>query len=125
DRAQAEQARADGDRPRARGRAGARDGDVPRDQLAARPARPPRRERAAGRRGGGADRDLERRAPGEGARLRRLRRRPGAARVAHRGAGREHAHVATAAEADEEVTSRLRAVVFDLWNTIAEWPHER
>ena len=36
----------------------------------------------AGRRGRRADRDLERRAPAEGARLRRLRRRPGAARLA-------------------------------------------
>ena len=41
----------------------------------------------------------------------------------HRRAGREHAHLGTAEEADEEVTPRrYRAVVFDLWNTIAEWP---
>jgi hypothetical protein len=32
--------------------------------------------------------------------------------------------VGAAAEIDEEVTPRrLRAVVFDLWNTIAKWPH--
>ena len=51
------------------------DGDVPRDQLAARPARPARRERAARRRGRGDARDLERRALDEGAPLRRSRRR--------------------------------------------------
>jgi putative hydrolase of the HAD superfamily len=36
--------------------------------------------------------------------------------------------VGAAPEADEEVTGvngACRAVVFDLWNTIAEWPHER
>jgi putative hydrolase of the HAD superfamily len=32
--------------------------------------------------------------------------------------------VGAAQEADEEVSPRVRAVVFDLWNTIAEWPHE-
>ena len=53
----------------------ARDGDVPRDQLAAGPARPARRERAARRRGRGDARDLERRALDEGAPLRRSRRR--------------------------------------------------
>src|SRR4029450_12242345 len=101
---------ADGDRPRACDREGARDRDVPRDQLAAGPARPARRERPAGRGGRGAgrgvDRELERRAPAEGARLRRLRRRPGAAGVAHGRAGREHAYVGSAPEADEEVSLR-------------------
>jgi putative hydrolase of the HAD superfamily len=36
--------------------------------------------------------------------------------------------VGAAQEADEEVTAvngACRAVVFDLWNTIAAWPHER
>jgi putative hydrolase of the HAD superfamily len=33
--------------------------------------------------------------------------------------------VVAVSEADEEVSARVRAVVFDLWNTIAEWPHER
>jgi putative hydrolase of the HAD superfamily len=36
--------------------------------------------------------------------------------------------VGAAPEADEEVTASngtCRAVVFDLWNTIAAWPHER
>jgi putative hydrolase of the HAD superfamily len=32
--------------------------------------------------------------------------------------------VGAAQEADEEVSPRVRAVIFDLWNTIAEWPHE-
>src|SRR4029453_2504894 len=105
-RPQEHAARADGDRPRACDREGARDRDVPRDQLAAGPARPARRERPAGRRGRGADRDFERRAPAEGARLRRLRRRPGAAGVAHGRAGREHAYVGSAPEADEEVSLR-------------------
>jgi putative hydrolase of the HAD superfamily len=31
--------------------------------------------------------------------------------------------VGAAQKADEEVTPRVRAVVFDLWNTIAKWPH--
>ena len=70
-------------RPRPRHRQGARDGDVPRDQLAARPARPPRRARARGPRGRVAAGDHERRAPHPGARQRRVRRRPGAPRVVH------------------------------------------
>jgi putative hydrolase of the HAD superfamily len=32
--------------------------------------------------------------------------------------------VGAAEEADEEVSRPVRAVVFDLWNTIAEWPHD-
>ena len=77
----------------------ARDGHVPRDQLAARPARPARRERAARRRGRGDARDLERRALDEGAPLRRSRRRPGAARLADEGPDPEHAPVAGDREA--------------------------
>ena len=49
------------DRGREGGRAGARDRHVPRDQLAAGPARPARRPRSAGRRGGPPARRLERR----------------------------------------------------------------
>src|SRR4029079_11090856 len=66
------------------------------------------------------DRDLVGRTPDQGAGLRRLRRRPGPARVADRRPGRQHEDLGAAAEADEEVT---RAVFFDLWNTIARWPH--
>ena len=47
---------------RARDREGNRDGHVPRDQLAARPARPHRRPRAGGARGGAEARDRLRRA---------------------------------------------------------------
>ena len=60
-------------------------GHVPRDQLAARPARPHRRPRARRARGRAEARDRLRRPPGLGARLRRARRRPGAARVADEG----------------------------------------
>ena len=81
----------------------ARDGDVPRDQLAARPARPARRKRAARRRGRADARDLERRAFDEGAPVRRPRRRPGAARLADEGPDPEHAPV----EGDREAAQGL------------------
>ena len=60
-------------------------------------------------------------APAIGARLRRARRRAGAARVADEGGRRQHAHV----EADREDAKEApvtRAVVFDLWDTLVEWP---
>ena len=89
------------DRGREGGRGGARDGDVPRDQLAAGPARPARRERAARRGGGGDARDLERRPFDEGAALRRSRRRAGAASLADEGSDPEHAPVESDREAAE------------------------
>ena len=79
------------DRGREGGRGRARDGHVPRDQLAARPARPQRCERAARGRGGAHADDLERRPLDEGAPLRRPRHRAGPARVADEGADPEHA----------------------------------
>ena len=79
------QARSVGHRRRARDREGARDRHVPRDQLAARPARPDRRPRPRGARGRPEARDRLRRPPALGARLRRARRRPGAACVADAG----------------------------------------
>ena len=86
---------------------GGRDRDVPRDQLPAGPARPPRRERACGRGGGRPGRHLERRARGEGARLRPVRHRPGATSLAAGRPGREHPHAGPAEEADEEVTAEI------------------
>ena len=86
------QAGAVGGRRRARDREGARDRHVPRDQLAARPARPDRRPRARRPRGRPEARHRLRRAPGLGARLRRARRGAGAARVADEGRRRQHAH---------------------------------
>ena len=52
--------------------------------------------------------DRLRRAPGLGARLRRARRRPGAAGVAHEGRRRQHAHARAAAEAAEEAVMTFR-----------------
>ena len=78
---------------RAGGREGGRDRHVPRDQLAAGPARHARRARAARRRGGRQGRRLERRPLRRRARVRRARDRAGAARVAGEGADPEHAAV--------------------------------
>src|SRR5581483_1333420 len=94
DRPQDHKARPDGHRRRARVREGGRDGDVPRDQLAAGPARPPRRPRARGEGGGRENRRLLRRAPDRRTRLRRARDRAGAARVADARRRPQHAHVA-------------------------------
>ena len=91
-----------GDRRRARDREGARDRDVPRDQLAARPARPQRRARAAAREAGlklVIDSDG---APGLRARLRRARRRPGPPGLADEGRRAQHPHVEADREAPEE-----------------------
>ena len=64
-----------------------------RDQRRARPARPQRDPRARGRRGRRADRGRLRRALRPQPRADALRHRDGAARVAHAGAGGEHAPV--------------------------------
>src|SRR5581483_6143973 len=99
DRAEDQQAGAGRHRPHARLRAGARDEDVPGDQLAAGPPRPARRACAGGGGGGRPARDRQRRAFDGRARLPGARRRPGAPRVDDEGAGPEHADVAADQEA--------------------------
>ncbi len=94
--------RARAGRPRPRDREGARDGDVPRAELPARPARPERRARPRSARGRVEGRDRLRRAPGRRARLRRARRRPGSPRLAHEGRCPQHPHL----EADPELRKR-------------------
>ena len=69
-------------RLRGAAREGARDGDVPGDQLPARPARPGRQPCARGRGGRRQARHLDRRAPHARAREHAARRRAGAARLA-------------------------------------------
>src|SRR5262249_40289388 len=108
-------------RRRARDREGARDGDVPRDQLAARPSRPDRRARTRRARGGPQARDRLRRSRAVGARLPGARRRPGPACVADGERRRQHAHLETGRAAEEEAPV-IRAVVFDLWDTLVEFP---
>src|SRR5207237_9530682 len=75
-------------------------------------------------RGGPQARDRLRRAPGLSARLRRARRRAGAARVADEGRRPQHAYL----EADREApkaTAMIHAVIFDLWETLVDWPLEQ
>src|SRR5581483_5090145 len=100
---QAQQARPDGFRPRAGLCRCRRDRHRARDQLAAGPARPPRRRRAPGRAARCPARRLDGRPLRRRARLRDARHRPGAARVADEGAGREHAAVVEGQ--GEEVTT--------------------
>ena len=78
-----------------------RDGHVPRDQLAARPARPHRRPRARRARGGPQAGDRLRRPSGVRSRLCRAGRRPGAAGLADEGRRGEHADVEAARAAPE------------------------
>src|SRR5439155_2064349 len=128
-RAQDRQARTGRPRPPAGLREVDRDTHLPRDQLVAGPARPPRRARAGRRRGRRQALRRLGRPLGRRARLRRARHRPGAASVDDGRPSREHAQLERDPEAEEAALTQpeaeVRAVVFDLWETLALWPAAR